>query len=185
VTWLVGLVSFVIGVLLGWCLPALRSIGFNSTVDIGNVLNAIAVLVVGLLINYLYTHRASSKKADTDLLLDVIRDCKTALGSVLTAGRACDSKKKLTLEQQRELTSAERELSNAVHSVELALCCCSIKLDTLNFQKLKDARAELKDSLTDSPFPGPYDNASLARMQSASKSFRDELTRVAFSVNHR
>lgn len=153
--------------------------------DFGSVLDAIALLLVGVLVEYVYLKQSSDKRADTDLLLGIVGEAKVAFGELVDEAEVCESEKALTAEQRVAVTCAERELSNAVHSIEEGLRACSVNLDKLGFEKLKEARAELKDSLTDTPFPGPYDHASRARIRTAMKVMRDELTRIAFAINHR
>jgi len=44
----------------------------------------------------------------------------------------------LTTEEQIALTCAERDLSNAVHSIETGLRHCTVSLDKIKFERLKD-----------------------------------------------
>ncbi len=155
------------------------------TLDFGSVADAFVLLVVGALVEYAYLKQSSEKSADNDLLLTIVAEAKTAFSKLADLEQNCESGKVLTAQQRRSLTCAEREFSNAVHSVEKALDYCTIDLRSLAFDKLKDARVSLKDCLTDTPFPGPYDPASLVRIRTAFKAMRDELTRIAFAINHR
>jgi hypothetical protein len=141
--------------------------------------------VVGALVEYAYLKQSSDKRADTDLLLVVVGEAKVAFGKLEEQEQFCESGKPLTSAQQFSLTRAERELSNAVHSIEMALGHCRTDLQKLGFDRLKIARAELKECLTDTPYPGPYDRASLVAIRTAFKKMRDELTRIAFAVNQR
>jgi hypothetical protein len=157
----------------------------SYTFDFGSVLDAFALLVIGALIEYAYSKRSSDKRADTELLLGLVAEARAALAEVEKKAQVCENERALTPEEQFALTCAERELSNAVHSLEVGLRHCDVTPHALKFDSLKDARLELKDSLTDTPFPGPYDHGSRGRIRSASKTMRDELTRMAFAVNHR
>ncbi|MHB8653868.1 MAG: hypothetical protein ACYDA9_08320 [Terriglobia bacterium] len=184
--WVIGIVLILIGVGLGVTVPAFWSISISPTVDAGNLLNAVAILAVGVIIEYLYASQSSSKRADTELLLDLVRDANRAFRQLeMISSQVCATHKKLTRDEQRGLTSLERDLSNAVHSIESALGYCQVKLHELDFEKLKDARVSLKASLTDSPFPGPYDDGSQRSIHAAFKTMRDELTRTAFAINRR
>jgi len=176
---------FAAGIIIGWLLPELKSLHFNPQVDVGNVLNALATLAVAILINFLYTRSASSKQSDTNLLLEHVRSVQAALRFLQQEATNCQSAKKLTKEQQLALNGAERALSNDIHSLENALQQCRCKLHVLEFGKLKDARSELKESLTDTPFPGPYDAASLSKINVSFKGIRDELTRLTFAIPRR
>lgn len=180
-----GGLIFAIGLLVGWLVPFVTGLRFSKDVDVGNFLNALATLIVAFVIGYLYASQVSSKRADTDLVLDTLRETKAAVLALQQAAIPCHAGKKLSIPQQTALTQAEREVSNAVHSVEHALRCCRVKVHRLEFEKLKDARSFLKDSLTDTPFPGPYDNASRTRIQCAFKSIRDELVRLSFAISRR
>jgi hypothetical protein len=181
---LMGLCVFV-GILVGCLVPALRSITFDQTINPGQVLNAIATLAVAILINFLYASSVSRKKLETDLLIDHVKATQAALSLLQREALACQVSKKLSKDEQHRLNAAERELSNSVHSLEMALRHCKCKLHKVQFDLLKDARAILKESLTDTPFPGPYDPASLSKINSSVKVVRDELTRLIFTIHRR
>lgn len=175
-----------IGVCVGLILPAFWPIRLSPTIDAGTILNAIAVVVIGVLVGYLYADQSSSKRADTELLLDLVRDANRSFRELESiSSQRCKRDSKLTEEEQGDLISTERGLSNAVHSIESALGHCGSKLHELDFDKLKDARVTLKETLTDSPFPGPYDEGSQRIIRMAFKVMRDELTRIAFAINRR
>ena len=183
--WLLGGLIFAAGVLAGWLIPAASRFHLSSEVDVGNVMNALATLLVALLIGYLYTSHSFSRQADNGLLLESLRDVRAAVTSLQQASLPCHTGTVLTRLQQDALVQGEREVSNAVHSLEHALGCCGVKTHRVEFEKLKDARSALKDILTDTPFPGPYDNAYNARISSAFKLIRDELVRLSFAVSRR
>jgi len=185
VRWLIGGLLLVIGALAGWLLPVVTGLQLGHTVEVGSLFHALATLVVALLIGYLYSEHSSSKRADTGLLLESLREAKAAFAALQQAALPCHRTKKLTQQEQTALTVAERELSNAIHSVEYAGSCCKIRPHLIDVDKLKDARAVLKDSLTDTPFPGPYDASARSRINSSFKSVRDELTGIAFAVSRR
>jgi hypothetical protein len=153
--------------------------------DFGSALDAIVFLAVGGLIEYAFSKRYSDKRADTDLLLGIVGEAKAALVALEKVALNYETGRTLTSKQQVALICASRDLSNTVHSIEIGLRHCKIRLDALEFDKVKYARLELNESLTDSPFPGPYDHSCIARIRTATKAMRDELTRMAFAVNHR
>jgi hypothetical protein len=157
----------------------------SYTVDFGALLDSVVLLAVFIFIDYAYSSKSSKDKADTDLLLTIVSEARFAFRSVEQEAQHCRSGRRLTAPESRALMSAERDLEIALHSVEEALKHCSIDLRDVHFEKVKDAGFELKDSLTDSPFPGPYDAHGLARIRTASRLMRDELTRLAFAINHR
>jgi hypothetical protein len=66
-----------------------------------------------------------------------------------------------------------------------ALQHCNISSKDCDASRLKDCRAELKDSLTDDPFPGPYPAPSQNRVSNAFRDMRDELTKLSFGIIHR
>ncbi len=174
--------------LVGWffylkCSGTQISYGF----DFGSAADAVALAFVALLIDYLYSKRSSDDRADTELLLSCASDAKEAFRNVVKQAQECESGKTLSKQQRSALVNAERELSNAVHSLEVALRQCSADLVKMDFERLKELRAEMKDSLTDSdsPYPGPYDAASISRIRLAQTKMRDELTRIAFAINRR
>lgn len=155
------------------------------SLDFGSVIDAIALLLVGVLIEYAYLKRSSEKRADTDLLLGVVAESKIAFNKIEEKAQRCEEGRPLTRPEQISLNCAARELSNSVHSIEKALGHCKVSLEKISFAKLKEAREEVHGSLTDTPYPGPYQGASLVRIRTALTAMRDELTRIAFAVNRR
>ncbi len=153
--------------------------------DFGSAADAIVFLAVGGLIEYAFSKRYSDKRADTDLLLGIVGEAKAALVALEKVALNYETGRTLTSKQQVDLICASRDLSNTVRSIEVGLRHCKIQLEALDFDKVKDARVELNESLTDSPFPGPYDYGCIVRIRTATKEMRDELTRMAFAVNHR
>ena len=172
----------VMGVVFAFC--KLRP-EISYSLDFGSLVDALVLVFIGVLVEYAYSKQSSDKRADTDLLLGIVEEVKVAFHKLVEKSEFCESGKALTKAQETEITCAERELSNAVHSLEEALRYCKVKLDKLNFEQLKSARSELKDSLTDSPYPGPYDQGARIRIRTAKRVMRDELTRMAFAINRR
>ena len=157
----------------------------SYSLDFGSVFDAVVLFVVFIMIDYAYSKQSSEKRADTDLLLQLVSDSKASLHNLETTSRWCEQSKALTAAQRTELMIGLRELSNAIHSIEEGLRNCAITAHTVGLEKLKDARSHLNDCLSDTPFPGPYDPGSRARIRLALGALRDELTRVAFAINHR
>ncbi len=182
--WLFGGLLLLIGALAGWFLPVVTRLRFADEIDPGNFLVALVTLVVAFFLGYVYKESVSSKKADTDLLLECVRDARTSLTTLQSAALPCHRGKKLTIAEQASITITERDLSNSIHSLELAAGFCP-KPRALDLGKLKDARVALKDSLTDTPFPGPYGEVSRSRITAAFKLLRDELIRISFAITRR
>ena len=157
----------------------------SYSVDFGSILDAAVFLLVGAFIEYAYSKQSSDKRADTDLLLEIVQDARNALESLEKASHACGGGEALTSEQRTSLTRSARGLSNAVRSIEQALNHCNADLGKLKFDHVKSASSDLNESLTDTPFPGPYDGMSLSRIGVSFRNMRDELTRIAFAINHR
>lgn len=157
----------------------------SYSLDFGSVIDAGVLVILFLFVDYVYSQQSSDRRADTDLLLGLAAEARTAFQALEQQSQACNSAKRLTAPQMISLTKAERDFSNAIHSIEEGCRHCKIERHKVGFESLKDARVSLKDALTDTPFPGPYDSSALARINAASKAVRDELTRIAFAINHR
>jgi hypothetical protein len=185
VNWLVATITFFIGVLLGWLLPALQKISVASTVDAGNVLNVIATLAVAAAINVVLTKQVSTRQALTDVLREHLGEVLTSLRAVQHAARPCYAGHRLTPDEQAELSLIERELSNSLHSFEQALVWCKVEPIDIDLDKAKRAREALKKALTDTPFPGPYSPSDRAQISTTIKAFRDEITRLSVEVRSR
>ena len=179
---LVGVISgFVFGILvLAWPL-----INFTPTLDLGAVLNALAIVLVAVLIDYGYYNLASFKKSDSELLLSLVDQAKQAFSELKATSRLCSTGKKLSKQELSQLLAAARELSNAVRSIQLGLDECKISPEKMDFDKVKEARESLHNSLTGGPFPGPYNDVSLSAIQIAMRDMGDRLTLLGFAICHR
>jgi len=182
---LAAVVGAIIGFLLGVLVLSWPVIKFSPSLDLGSALEVLAILAVALLIDYNYNRLASSKKEENDLLLDLVRQAKQAFYDLKAISDLCRSGKKLSKDQTSRLLGASRELSNAVRSIALGLDECKIRVQKLEFGKVKEAREKLHNSLTAGPYPGPYDDASLSAIQIAMRDMGDQLTRLGFAICHR
>jgi hypothetical protein len=98
----------------------------SYALDFGSIIDAIALLLVGAFIEYLHLEKCSGERADTDLLLGIVGEAKSAFTKLSEEAQCCETGKALTVGQRLSLMSAERELSNSVHSVEEGLGHCRI-----------------------------------------------------------
>ena len=153
--------------------------------DFGSLFDAIALVLVAIIFEYAYSRQSSDKRADTDLLLETVKEAKAAVVGLSVQAKHCEGAKALTPQQRVDLQYAEKEVQISVHSIDIALTHCKANREKLEFDKLKLAMWELKESLTDTPYPGPYDGPSRVRIQKSFKALRDELTRIAFAINRR
>ena len=182
---LLVLVGAIIGFIVGVFVLARPLIKFTPTLDLGQVLHTLALVLVALLINYAYQNLTSFKKSDSELLLSLVEEAKRAFSELKTTSQVCRSGKKLVNQEQSRILIAGRDLSNAVHSIQLGLAECKISPEKLEFDKVKEARVNLHSSLTGGPFPGPYDDVSLSAIQIAMRDMGDQLTRLGFAICHR
>ena len=188
--WLIGLAAstvIVCAAMTAWLLRSVSNFAFTKTIDPGAIAGAIATLfstaaslAIVWLVSYRYAHQASTKKAEADLLLEVVHDVKAALADLREAARPCHAGKRLTIPEQQRLLAVERELSNAVLSLDKAAALCPTSGHDL--RSLKLARSELKDALTDSPFPGKMPPSGLNRITNAFRDFQDELINVTMKI---
>jgi len=189
VRWLFGGLLVLLGAIIGLIVSAFvlaRSlIRFSPALDLGQVLDALAIVLVAVLIDYVYSNLTSSKRADNELLMNLVGEARQAFSDLKATSDLCKSGRKLSKEQTSQLLSASRELSNAVRSIALGLDECKISPKKLEFEKVKEAREKLHTSLTGGPFPGPYDAPSLSDIQVAIRDMGDQLTRLGFAVCHR
>lgn len=117
------------------------------------------------------------------LLIMQANEISEALTDAYHTFLQCPVGKKLSKDLSDRVSIAERRLSNAVHSIEVALNSCGITPGKA-FESLKEARFSLKEALTDDPFPsGSFTSADASRIQGAFKQMRDDTTRLTFAVN--
>jgi hypothetical protein len=152
-------------------------------INAGHILSAAATLSVGLILNQIYNRHASTRSVERQLLLTHASEISNALADAYSAFLACPIGKKIPKELSDRVSTAERRLSNAVHSMETALNSCGVRTPK-GFDLLKEARFSLKEALTDDPFPlGAYTGADAGRINGAFTKMRDEATRSTFALN--
>lgn len=182
--WIGLTVVTVFAILMGrffWKVKAEVQYGF----DFGSIVDAIALLLVALIVEYAFSKHSADRSADTTTLLDIVEEARVALSNLAKSAETYQVGKSLTKVQMGTVTAGGREFSNSIHSIEVALRHCSIKPEDMKFYDLKEATFELNESLTNTPYPGPYDGGSVARIQKAFRVVRDDLTRIAIAINHR
>jgi hypothetical protein len=186
VAWSLGALLFLIGTLIGWLVSKLPHPTLRDTVDAGGVLGVITTLTVATFLHHIYNRSFSRSRAQTDMLVEYARDVKSALDQVYESFLPCESGKKIPKEIAARIRLEERALSNSLHSLESALTHCELKDVPKKLFVLKDSRINLKEALTNSPFPDvPFDAGRVSTILGAFKAFRDELTRVTFDLNRR
>jgi hypothetical protein len=168
---------------VGFVLLPITNIKFADKVDLGNVLGAVATLIVAVLINQVFARHVSRASTDTALLLDHLAEIRTTMKRLEKASENARSGKKLSKTECLVVNTAERDLSNSVHSLEHALDCCGIQKGKLCFDALKKRRLNVKKALTDSPYPGPYNTKQQNAISNAFKLLNDEVTRITFDVH--
>ena len=173
-----------LGVLLGLLVGYARVLKLDPNINAGHIINAVATICVGLILNQIYNRRASTRNIERQLLLAQIGEASAALTEPYDVFFNAQSEGSSLKRYQNRLSRAERRrLSNSVHSIEVALSACEVDAGKA-FDSVKEARFRLKEALTDDPFPaGSFTGADASKIQGAFAAMRDETTRLAFAVN--
>jgi hypothetical protein len=186
--WFQAVAGFALGLVAGIYLIRAKEIHFSKEIDPANLFNGVAILLVGFLIDYQYRRHQAAKRADTDLLLKDAHNAQDALRALRRAFEACTvctGDRKLTEGEQTNLVSTNRQVSNAVKSLETGLNHCKVTLEDLGFEKLKEACNDLTEIVTYDPYPGPYEQRNLSKIERAFNAFEDELTAMPYKISRR
>ena len=185
-TWILCGGLFLLGLLIGMNLPAVRALRLSCEIDPANVFNGLAILAIGILIDYRYRKLTEAKRAETELLLEDVRQVKAAFKNLCDAFTPCKtSSKKLDTKQQRTLTMAASDLEKALYALEKGLTYCQVNMDKLEFEALRKAGIDLTEVVTYDPYPGPYSEPHLKRISHVFDVFNDELVRMPYRVSQR
>jgi hypothetical protein len=172
-----------IGVISGFLGAHYSSLRLRETVEPGQLISAIVTLLVVLVLNQIYNRQASTRGVERQLLLEHVGDIRSTLQETYHAFLASPAAAGNLKDAAAKISQAERQFSNAVHSLEVALQYCNV-CPGVEFESLKESRFTLKELLTDDPFPlGRYDTARASQIQGAFKMLRDQLTRLLFAIN--
>jgi hypothetical protein len=170
-------------ILAGWGIWAVADSHASYEID---PVGSAATLLVALIFGYFYSERVSQRSVDTELLRDIVKDAKAGLETLqAVAMETYLPAATLDKAESAKIFRHYRELSNTILLIEQAIGHCGYKAVDFQFSELKEERSKLYESLTKSPYPGPYDDAALTRIDTSFKDFREELTRIAFAINRR
>lgn len=181
--WLTVALLLAIGFISGFVAAHYSSLKLRETMEPGQLVGAIVTLSVVLVLNEVYNRHTSTKTVERQLLIDHVSDIRNTLMETYHAFLACPTSSAIPKETSAKISQSERQFSNAVHSLEVALGYCGV-CPGKEFDSLKEARFALKELLTDDPFPnGPFDSAKASQILGSFKTVRDQSTRLLFAIN--
>lgn len=182
--WVPILGSGIVGLITGIVLANYHAFRFQDKMDVANLLNVGVTLFIAVTLTQFYARQHSTKQVEKGLLLDHANDIHDSINETYKVFGEYQAGKKITRQFADKITDSERKLSNAVHSFEVAMRCCKIDGTRVGFWAVRDSRFDLKESLTDSPFPvGPFDSARVSTILADFKALREHLTELRFKIN--
>ncbi len=114
------LVWFLVGLCLGLLLKQRLPIRFKEELDLLPLLQMAATLVIALLITHYGRQRADERRAEKEIVIELLRESQTRAKGLYEAFYICCEAGQLTVEQKEKFTQGMRDLSNRITTIEKA-----------------------------------------------------------------
>ena len=110
-------VFFLAGLASGLLLKQRLPIKFKEDVDIIPILQLLVTLIVALLITHYGKQKADEKRAEKDLIIEQLNDCRKKCREVFDEFSGCCDERQANAEQQKRLKQGVRDFSNHLDSL--------------------------------------------------------------------
>jgi hypothetical protein len=180
---LTGVIGFAAGILVGVVCLRANLLEFVPRITLGEVVNAIlAVLLLGVVTTYLQK-RFSDDRSKKDLIFRLGYAVLDNLSELEQSLRHVDASADLSETARADLDHALTSLSNGVGMLEGALKKCAIDLQSSGFNDLNGTRQELRELITNDPYPLRLDGSICRATQAPLRSMRTVLCNLLLTVN--
>lgn len=123
-TWLVGILLFLLGLGSGLALSHLHSFKFAFKLGIADIFNWVIVVGLARLLQIYWQRNYSDVRVEKDLLIQQAKDAAVALKEARSRFSECCDRRKITRDDARLTKVALRNLANSLYSLESALRQC-------------------------------------------------------------
>jgi hypothetical protein len=181
-TWFVGVLSFLLGLLA--CLVALRwrQVHFSYKLGLSDILNWVMILAAAKWFEFHWQRRHAAARIEKDLLIVRAHDSVAALKSARDAFMSSYNRGRITKDDDRGIKGCLRELSNSIYFLDRALGYCEIQLDEM--PKLKKTYRTYKAALTGGNYPAkPFSAENWTKQELVYRLFQDTLQALTFRIN--
>ncbi|MBL8206376.1 MAG: hypothetical protein JNM09_19215 [Blastocatellia bacterium] len=178
-------VTFLAGLALGLLIKQKLPIKFKEDVDIVPILQLIVTLIVALLITHYGKQKADENRAEKDLIIEQLNDCRTKCREVFAEFSGCCDEQQANAEQQKRLKQGVRDFSNHLYAVRRLIEHSGNPAELVKqHEELQSRYYTFKARITDLNGSNAFTNP--ATRNSAETAWREsdnQLTKLIIAVN--
>lgn len=178
-------VVFLAGIALGLLIKQKMPVKFKEDLDLLPILQLIVTLIVALLITHYGKQKADERRAEKDLVIEQLNDCRKKCREVFDEFSSCCDERQAATEQQKRLIQGIRDFSNHLSAVR-KLIEYSGDPDELvtQWQELQNRYFTFKARITDLNWVSDFANpATRSKAETAWREAEYQLTKLIFEVN--
>ncbi len=178
-------VFFLAGLALGLLLKQRLPIKFKEDVDIIPILQLLVTLIVALLITHYGKQKADEKRAEKDLIIEQLNDCRKKCREVFDEFSGCCDEQQASAEQQKRLKQGARDFSNHLYVVRRLIVHSGNPAELVKqWEELQLRYFTFKARITDLNWANAFTNpVTRSSAEIAWRDSDDQLTKLIFEVN--
>ncbi len=175
-------VVFLAGLTSGLLIKQKLPIKFKEEVDIIPILQLIVTLIVAFLITHYGKQKADEKRAEKDLIIEQLNDCRKKCREVFDEFSDCCDERQANAEQQKQLKQGVRDFSNHLFAVQRLIAHSGDPSELVSqWQELQNRYFTFKARITDArDFTNPVTRSAA---ETAWREAEYQLTKLIFEVN--
>lgn len=178
-------VVFLIGLASGLLIKQKLPIKFKEDIDILPILQLIVTLIVALLITHYGKQKADEKRAEKDLIIEQLNDCRKKCREVFDEFSGCCDERQANADQQKRLKQGVRDFSNHLSAVQRLIEHSGNPDDLVKeWHQLQSRYFTFKAKITDLNWANDFTNpATRSVAETAWREAEYQLTKLIFEVN--
>ena len=178
-------VVFLVGLGSGLLIKQKLPIKFKEEIDIIPILQLIVTLIVAFLITHYGKQKADEKRAEKDLIIEQLNDCRKKCREVFDEFSGCCDEQQSNAEQQKRLKQGVRDFSNHLYAVRRLIFHAGDPTELVKqWEDLQLRYFTFKARITDLNWGSAFTNpATRNSAESAWRDSDDQLTKLIFEVN--
>ncbi len=178
-------VVFLVGLASGLLIKQKLPIKFKEEVDIIPILQLIVTLIVAFLITHYGKQKADEKRAEKDLIIEQLNDCRKKCREVFDEFSGCCDERQANAEQQKLLKQGVRDFANHLSAVRRLIEHSGDSEGLVQqWQELQSRYFTFKAKITDLNWVKDFTNpATRSAAETAWREAEYQLTKLIFEVN--
>jgi hypothetical protein len=156
----------------------------NHEIDAVSLATLCVNIIIAFILQYYFFARASDDRAEKDILIENLQDVLKTLRACRDEIIACRATKnqKITVDSQRKIFVALRNLSNGLDNLETAVEMSGCSALTKEFEVIQTKFFDYRKAATEQ-FPDAYERSDITYQEKTHRELNKELLSLGFKVN--